>query len=316
MDSFLSLFRTLASFDPARRDLSAAPWEPFVDWAIAQGLGPLAAYNLEYRLTGAGAPEWARDRLLSIYQGTLNDNVMRLVNFKRALDGLEGRKVVLLDGASFAESLYPHIAFRPVPYLRLLVRPEDLGPLVGFLGESEYRPAPELKDPAGADRALTDDRTQLFLHGGLLDPGLLERAEAMPVFGPSAYRLGLEDAVLALCHEQAARGYEVEALGFIDLRELLLGSPSMAGAYSRPPDFTELLARAKALKVERALYASVSIVARLFPEAAQAAARATPEFGFATRTLLDTLLVAPAADLGKTRAVRGLDQVRRVLAGA
>src|SRR5439155_1178690 len=87
----------------ARAALRDEPWEQYVDWAVGQGLAPLAAYNLEYRLGGAGAPEWARDRLLSLYQGTLNDNVMKLVNFKRAVDDLEGRKLVLLGAASFAE---------------------------------------------------------------------------------------------------------------------------------------------------------------------------------------------------------------------
>ncbi len=60
-------------------------------------------------------------QLLSVYQGTANDNVMKLVNFKRVVDDLEGRKVVLLGGASFAEALYPHIAFRPVIDIALLL---------------------------------------------------------------------------------------------------------------------------------------------------------------------------------------------------
>ncbi len=313
--SLVELFRTLASFAPARRDLAGAPWEAYVDWAIANGLGPLAAYNLEYRLGGAGAPEWARDRLLSVYQGSLNDNVMRLVNFKRALAGLEGRKVVLLEAASFAEALYPHVGFRPVPYLRVAVGRGEVEGLAGFLGQSEFRPAPDLADPAGADRALTDDRTQVFVHGGLLDDGPLFRALALPVFGPSAYRLDLEDAVLSLCHQQARRGYEVEAVGFVDLRELLLGAPSVSGAYSRPCDFALLRTRAKALSLERALYASASIVGRLFPDAAEVARRAAPELGLAARGLLDAVVVAPLSEPGRTRTLRGADQVRRALAG-
>ena len=98
--SLLELFRTLSSFAPARTDLRSADWERYVDWAIAQGLAPLAAYNLEYRLGPSGAPQWARDRLLSVYQGSANDNVMKLVNFKRAVDELEGRRVVLLGAVA------------------------------------------------------------------------------------------------------------------------------------------------------------------------------------------------------------------------
>src|SRR5215813_5178477 len=198
--TFLDTFRTLSSFDPKARDLAGAPWEDYVDWAIAQGLAPLAAYNLEYRLGGAGAPEWAKDRLLSVYQGSLNDNVMKLVNFKRAVDELEGRRIVLLGAASYAESLYPHVAFRPVLDLDLLLPIADLDGFVGFLGHAEFKPVashPRL-------RILSDGRTQITLHGGLLGPGfeaedrgLLERALPLRAFGPSFFRLAAEDALLA-----------------------------------------------------------------------------------------------------------------------
>src|SRR6516162_2348316 len=115
--SLLETFRVLASFSPGRTSLLGAPWDDYVDWAIAQGLAPLAAYNLEYRLGGGGAPEWARDRLLSVYQGELNDKVLKLVTFRRAVDEPEGRRTILVGPARYAEALYPHVAFRPVPDL-------------------------------------------------------------------------------------------------------------------------------------------------------------------------------------------------------
>src|ERR1051326_8372446 len=161
--SLLDLFRVLSSFEPKRAALSQAPWEEYVDWAIAQGLAPLAAYNLEYRMAGAGAPEWARDRLMSVYQGSMNDNVMKLVNFKRTVDELEGRKVLVLGGPAFAEALYPHVAFRPVLDIELLLAPEDVNPFAAFLGGSEFRPdltLPGGRHPSGARKVLTDTRTQ------------------------------------------------------------------------------------------------------------------------------------------------------------
>ena len=267
--SLLDTFRVLASFSPGSASLRGAPWEQYVDWAIGQGLAPLAAYNLEYRLGGGGAPEWARDRLLSVYQGSINDNVMKLVNFKRAVDELEGRRIVLLGGASYAESLYPHVAFRPVLDLDLLLPAADLDGLAGFLGKSEFKPVashPRL-------RVLSDGRTQITLHGGLLGPGfededrgLLDRALPVRAFGPSFFRLGGEDALLTSILEQAHAGYSVPVITFVDLRELLLGAPSMQGAYSRP-------ARSRpgprpgpgAGALQRAVYASTRIVSALFP---------------------------------------------------
>ena len=318
MPSLLDTFRVLASFSPPRTSLRGAPWEEYVDWAIVQGLAPLAAYNLEYRLAGAGAPEWARDKLLSVYQGSLNDNVMKLVNFKRAVDELEGRRIVLLGAASYAESLYPHIAFRPVLDLDLLLPAADLDGLAGFLGQAEFKPVASYPRV----RVLSDGRTQITLHGGLLGPGfededrsLLDRALPVRAFGPSFFRLAAEDALLTSILAQAHAGYSIPTITFVDLRELLLGAPSMQGAYSRPLDVAEVRARAARWRLQRAVYASTSIVAALFPETATVVASLAQELRPATRALLDGLVVSPLAQLGRMRETRGAERLRRLLAG-
>ncbi|MFZ5470297.1 MAG: nucleotidyltransferase family protein [Myxococcota bacterium] len=303
MLSLLDTFRVLASFDPPRIDLSCAPWEVYVDWAIAQGLAPLAAYNLEYRLGGAGAPTWAKDRLLSVYQGTLNDNVMKLVNFKRAIDELEGAKVILLGGASFAEALYPHIAFRPVLDLELLLADVDVPRVVTLLEKSDFRRT--------GPSVLSDGRTEIRLFTSLLPPEVFLRVLPMKVFGPNVFRLDLEDALLALCLFHARQGYEVPMLSFVDLRELLLGAPSLGGPYSRPPDVAKLHARVKVWRLERALHASLAIAERLF----EGLPDAKPSLRAPTRALLNRMVVGPACELGKMHTVRGSDRLRRLLTG-
>ncbi len=317
----LELFRVLSSFDPKRQSLKDAPWEEYVDWAIAHGLAPLAAYNLEYRLTGAGAPNWARERLLSVYQGTLNDNVLKLVNLKRALDELEGRRVVMFGAASTAEALYPHVAFRPVIDIELWVRPEEVDAFANFLRGHEFKPSDQA-GPPGVGRVLSDERTTLYLYADLLgarrkehQQALLARALPLKVYGASVFRPDLEDAILLAALLQAREGYEVPVISFVDLRELLLGSPSTGNAYSRPVDFELLLRRAGEWRVERALYASVSIVERLFPWAAEAASRARPALPRATRAILDRVVVDPWSRLGAMQQVRGSDRLRRLLTG-
>lgn len=321
--SFLELFRVLTSFSPPRTQLKGAPWEPFVDWAIGQGLAPLAAYNLEYRLGDCGAPQWARDRLLSVYQGSLNDNVMKLVQLKRAVGELEGRRIALLSGAAYAEALYPHVAFRPVAEIRLLLAREDVDPFAAFLAQGEgsgWKLAPDLVDPAGSARALTDGRTQLLLHAATPpEVEALFRAQPVKVFGPSIYRLELEDAILATCLEQARAGYEVPMLTFIDLRELVLGAPSLAGPYSKTPAYEFVTKRAADGHLSRALYTSLGILERLFPETGDAVARLRPELRRPTRELLERLVIAPVSavgELGETRTFKGTDRLRRLLAGA
>jgi hypothetical protein len=318
--SMLELFRTLCAFAPARSDLSKAPWEQYTTWAIGQGLAPMAAYNLEYRLGNCGAPEWARDRLLSIYQGTANDNVMKLVNFKRAVDELEGRKLVLLGAASFVESLYPHVAFRPVIDFRLLLPGADLEGFANFLRGAQFVPDPEATDTTRPDKILTDTRSLIFLHTSLapspaLDLELFSRVVPMKVYGPSMYRLQLEDALLVQVLLLVRAGFEVPMLEFVDLRELVLGAPSLGGVYSRPVDATVLKSRAAAWGLERGLYAALALTERLFPETSAQVSSLKPALNFAVRELLERLVVAPLAEVGRSHAFRGAEALRAALTG-
>lgn len=317
--SMLELFRTLTSFSPPRTELKDAPWEAFVPWAMGQGLASLCAYNLEYRLGSAGSPEWVRHRLLSLYQGMANDNVMKLVNLKRSIDDLEGRKIVLVGSASFAESLYPHVAFRPVIDVRLLVPPADVEPLTTWLRRSEFK-AEAVEDRGGAAKVLNDTRTQLFLHGGFFEDkaqndALMSRTLPMKPFGPSARRLELEDALLVQVLLMARFGFDVPMLDFIDLRELCLGAPSMGGVYSRELDAAAVLARASAWKLDRALWCALSVVEKLWPETAASVARLKPGLSFPVREVLERLVVNPLAEVGRTEGVKGEDALRSLLAG-
>ncbi|MBU8896321.1 hypothetical protein DRW03_27795 [Corallococcus sp. H22C18031201] len=319
--SLIDTVRTLAAFDPPRGGLKGAPWEEYVDWAIAQGLAPLAAYNLEYRLGGGHAPEWARDRLMTIYQGSVNDNVMKLVHFKRIVDELEGRKLLLLGGASFAEALYPHVGFRPVLDIQVLLRRMDVDGFAGYLSNHDFRPEEDTSG-SGATRVVSDGRTPIYLYSDVLGPqrreqlaAVFERSRAMKVYGPSVFRPDLEDAVLLLALDQASRGYDVPWLSFVDMRELVTGATWMGGVYSRTLDVPALLERARAWRMERALYTSLAIVARIFVDAAPQATAAMPPLRGATRELLDRLVVGPVSTPGRTTALRGVERLRRLLAG-
>ncbi len=318
--SMVDLFRTLSSFSPKRADLARAPWEAYTDWAISQGLAPLAAYNLEYRLGQCGAPEWARDRLLSIYAGSANDNVMKLVNFKQQVDELEGRSLVLLGGASFVESLYPHVAFRPVIDVRVMVPPGDLDGFANFLKRGQFQPDPSVHDAAKAERVLSDTRTLVFLHSALAptpeaDRELMARTLPMKVFGPSVRRFDLEDAILVHVVLLARAGFEVPMIELVDLRELVLGAPSLGGVYSRPVDAAVLRARARAFQNDRGLWAALTLVERLFPETTAAVAPLKPDLSFPVRELLERLLVAPLTEVGRTQGFRGEDTLRSLLTG-
>jgi hypothetical protein len=321
--SLLDAFRVLSSFGPPRQSLAEVDWSQYVDWSIAEGTAPLAAYNLEYRLGGAGAPAWAREQLLSVYQGSVNDNVMKLVQLKRTVGELEGRKILVLAGASFAEALYPHIAFRPVADIELLVRPGDVEGFAHFLESSNFKPAPRGEGELGHARgAFTDGRTEIYLFAEYLgadlraeEESLFARALPMRVYGSSFYRPDLEDALLLSCLTLARQGFVAPALWYVDLRELFTGATSMAGPYSRKLDFSALAERARRWNLERALYVAASLVERLFPDAAPQAARSKPDLRPSTRKLLDRWVVSPAAAVEKMRTLRGSEKLRRFLTG-
>ena len=290
----LELFRVLTSFSPKRVDLRGAPWEELTDWLLAHGLAPLAAYNLEYRLGATQVPEWVRHRLLSLFQGSANDNVMKLVNLKQSLAELEGRRIVMLGGVSYVESLYPHVAFRPVVDVRVFVGPMAVEPLSTWLRRAEFKPQEGAVDRAGAQKVLSDTRTEIFVHGALLDDpkedaALLSRAIGMRPFGVSAYRLELEDALLTLVLLMARQHFEVPVLELLDLRELVLGAPDMGGAYSRPVDVGLVQERAKKWQLEGALRAALELVAELWPETAGVVTQLKPTAPAQVSPALETL---------------------------
>jgi hypothetical protein len=167
---------------------------------------------------------------------------------------------------------------------------------------------------------LSDTRTTIFVHGALVHTpaehaAILSRSLPMRAFGPSARRLDGEDALLVHCLLIARAGFDVPMLDFIDLRELVLGAPSMGGPYGRALDASVIATRAKAWKAERALWGALSVVERLWPETAAAVTPLKPELNLIVRETLERAVVRPAADIGRTEGLKGEEVVRSLLAG-
>ena len=316
-----ALLLHLSEFKPSRPKASAASWEALTQLAPMHGLAPLIAYNLEYRLGGAGAPQVVRDVLLSHYQGSLADNVFKFVNLKKALAECADAPVILLDAAAFADSLYPHVAFRPASELRLLVQQADLEKVKHGLGAAGYGPTPD-PDPLGGLAVLTDERTRIVLHTRLFpdaraaeETGLWQRALPSRAMGVHARRPAPEDALLSAVLLQARQAFDVPLIQTLDLRELVRGAPDLGGPYSQPLDVPLVLARARALKLERALWTAMELVGALYPVDRERAQKLQPPIRGASQALLRKLVVAPLQDLARTSAPRGLDRLRVLLAG-
>lgn len=315
-----ALLKALTSFAPKRESASPELWRELVLLAPRHGVAPLVAYNVEYRLAGSGAPQEARDVLLSHYQGALADNVFKLVNLKQALRAIE-RPVLLLDAAAVADTLFPHVAFRPMNELRVMVRAAELPPILQALAGLNLAPEPA-PDPLGAAVVVTDGRTRLAIHIRLFPEAraaeegrLWDRAVPAKAYGSHVLRPSAEDALLCQVLLRARAGFDVPLVELIDLRELARGSPDLGGPYSRALDAAVVKQCAKELKIERALWAAMGVVIELFPEQAERARALQPELRSARAALMRRWVIAPACDLHRERAFFGEERLKRLLAG-
>jgi hypothetical protein len=300
----LDALRALASFSPPA-SLPACDLSLLADVLEAHGLAPLASHNVENRPLGAGLPDGFRERLLTSYQGVVNDTLVKLVALRRLLREAADVPVVFLEAAAYLDWLYPHMAYRPVGDLRLALRGED-----GARFAERVKGALELvrTEHEGRTAVFTDGNTLTLVCQEGLFPGapadapLFARSTPYRAFGPAAARPSPEDAVLSTVGEQALQGLLAPLLTYVDLRELL--RLDLDAAY--------LASRAAALGLSRALHGATLLAAHFFPEVADAASRVRPPLSFAERVAVERIVEA-GKDPARLRHLRGADEAARLV---
>lgn len=307
----------LTRFDPETSIEAPPDWDEAIQFLSRHGLAAIAGYNLQFRMPQAEIPEDLRDFLLGFVQGSATDNLLKLMTLRKLAPVIGERPYVLLDAAAFADTLYPHISFRAVPELRLLVRPEDREAIVralepeGFLEMDGEEP-----DPDRPSATLYNDKFYLKLYVSLLPRGgeeaLFSRAVPAIAYGPWSRRLQAEDALLVHVLGLARRGFRVPRILFVDLRELVRGdSPVRIGpGPGAPIDPAVVLERAEAMGLERALWAAMAILANYHPEVADRARALSPPLAAPVRALLESTVVRTSE---KERALRGSERLVRLL---
>lgn len=303
MSDLLPAIRALASFDPPA-ELPPCDLDALQPVLIAHGLAPLASYHIEHTRLAVGLPDAFREALLAVFQGTVNDNVLKLVTLRNVLKDAPGVPVVLLDGASYVDWLYPHMAWRPVSDLRLAVRGAD-GPAFAAATAAGLRL--ERTEHDGRVAIFSDGHIEVTLQeglwpGGAEDAPLFERAVPYKAFGPRAGRPAPEEALLCAAGDLGQAGLWAPLLRYLDFRELLrLGA-----------DAGHVKARAAALGLSRALYGACALTAWFFPEVAAEADRLRPALGPVERAALEPVIDA-ARDPARLRHLRGTDRAARLL---
>jgi hypothetical protein len=295
--ALLDALRAITRFDPPP-ELPECDLALLADVLEAHGLAPLASWQVEHTRLGAGLPDAFRERLLTSFQGVVNDNLTKLVTLRGLLRRVEDVPVVVLDAAAYVDWLYPHLAFRPLGDVRLAVRGDD-----GRRFADAVKDAMSLARTADGGRTavFTDGTTDVVLQEGLWpgapeDAALYARSRPYRVFGPGAARPAPEEALLATVADQALQGLFAPAITQVDLRELLRAG--VDAAYVKD--------RAAALGLSRALHGATLVVAHLFPDAVR------PALGAAERAAVERIAES-AQDPTRLRHLRGADAAARLV---
>jgi hypothetical protein len=299
----LDALRALTSFSPPDA-LPECDLALLGDVLEAHGLAPLASHNVESRLIGAGLPEGFRERLLTSYQGVVNDTLIKLVAFRRVLRDAPDVPVVFLEAAAYLDWLYPHMAYRPMSDVRIALRGDDGARFAERVkGALELvRTGDEGRTAVFSDGTLTVVCQEGLWSGGPPDAPLFERAAPYRAFGPAVGRPSAEDAVLSTVGEQAVEGLLAPLITYVDLRELL----------RLELDRDYLRRRAQELGLARALHGATLLAAHFFPEVGEAAARVRPPLSFAERVAVERIVEA-AKDPARLRHLRGVDEAARLV---
>jgi hypothetical protein len=305
--SLLDAVRALSDLAPPR-ELPPADLAELADVLEAHGLAALASYHLETRPIGAGLPAQFREKLLTLYQGVVNDNVFKVMTLRPVLREAEV-PVVVLGGLAAVDWLYPHLAFRPLGDLRLAVRGEDGTRFAAAAARHAFLPAGTSE--GGRVATFGDGRIAFTLQEGLwpgaeADRALFAAAVPLPAFGPTVSRPCADDMLLSTVAEQALLGLQAPLLSFVDLRELLR-LPAGEG-----PAPERVAPRARALGLARALHGSMALLAWFFPVVAAAAAALSPELSAPERVAVDAVVEA-ARDPARLVRLRGAEAAARLV---
>jgi len=297
--------RALSAFDPPS-ELPPVDLALLADVLAANGLAPIASYHLESRPLGAGLPAQFREKLLSLYQGVVNDNVYRVMTLRGALRASEV-PVVVLGGLAALDWLYPHLAFRPLGDIRLAVRGDEGARFAEAAKGAGFRL--DGADGGGRGAAFSDDRVRFTIQEGLWqgappDAELFARGVWLPALGPRIRRPSAEDMLLATVAEQAEHGLYAPLITFVDLRELLRLDPPLDSRYVKE--------RAAALGLSRALHGSLALLSLHFPEVSGAARGLTPALSSPERAAVDAV-VHSARDPSRLSHLRGAEATARLV---
>ena len=245
-------------------------WHGLLEDAHQLGVLPLLHRHVGRAERASRIPPEVRDRLASSYRRSAMRSLRtfaQLQELLRRVSGDGGPPIVLLKGASLAETVYGDIALRPMQDLDILCRPADLEPIRRTLLSMGYHQKPyksrlheTFRDhlsrhvPPFTHPRRTKIEVHLSLFGetgpgaGGMDRVWLATEPMAQGRGNGARRLGPEDQILHLVHHLHEHLVYAQPMlyWFCDIHETL-------GLLAGRVDGGSLVERARTLGVETGL---------------------------------------------------------------
>lgn len=236
-----NLLKQLLKGNAPGDDLGADDWKRLADFAIRHSIASV----LHSRVTSLRLrpPTAVLDLLARAHYNTLARNMRLLHELGGLLHALHqaGIQAIPLKGAFLADSVYPHVALRPMADVDLLVRPGDVAEAIkllthmGFTSEHRFEPVaaadfsqhmPPMSSSHGMPLELhwtiANPLTGLRLDGAEID-SLWARSTSAVVSGAPARALAPADLLLHVCmHVSIEHRFDHMAVrSFLDIAELV-----------------------------------------------------------------------------------------------
>jgi hypothetical protein len=173
--------------------------------------------------------------------GQQAQNMKLFVKLKEILAAFahEGIPVIVLKGAALAQFIYPHLGFRPMGDIDLLVKHHDLTKAENILGTLKYQPSQTEKSAEWyrlhhhhlIPYISQEGFSPIELHHHIIPPEdpnslpiqeLWDRAQPAEIEGSPCFVLSPEDFLFHLCHHLSSSNYFLGQLrGLCDLASII-----------------------------------------------------------------------------------------------
>jgi hypothetical protein len=244
---------------------STGDWLALLQFARRQWVSPIIYRVIEpdqSRLPPDIVTSFQTDYYLSARQNTLLLSALGQVLPRLATAGID---VVVMRGASWAESLYHDIGLRPMADVDLLIRAEAIQVVAQVMSDLGYR----LRETVDycAQFQLGDDRTFIEVHWSIGSGSpcfnvtfgsLWSERQPLLLGGEVTFQLSPEDAVLLTSfHVGFQHCFAVRLMSFLDVYLLTAGPSARL-------DWDKLVERAQMFKLSHLLFAVLELTGRIF----------------------------------------------------